>query len=485
MKTLLLSILCAAGLLAQSALAQSAPAQSAPAQSAPAQSAPPPRTLLSLDDIMNNVEKNYPPLLVTLAERALADADVLQALGRFDLVLSAQADTDQFGYYRNERLTAGFDQPLSTMGASVYGGWRGSEGSFAPYAGAQDTRSFGEWRGGIKVPLTKNRQIDDRRGNLQKTRIGQRIASLTIDQQRLVIRQLAARRYWDWVAAGQRLRVANEILRVAQERDAALREASSLGQIPAIEVTENQRQILQRRSQLVEAERAIQQAAIELSLFYRDGAGQPLMAGNAQLPAKLPPTQTLDDTQVETDRVAALNLRPEIERFSQQKKQAEIDTSLAENDRKPAVDFSLGFTAEGGDGAVRRGPNEMKASLRFELPFQRRAAAGKLLSAETKVTQLTQRERFARDQVEAEVQDAASAVRAAHTRAALLRDEVQVSLDLADAERERFRLGDSNLFTVNLREQAAVDAELRQVSAVSDYLRFLTVYDQVTARLLH
>ena len=101
------------------------------------------------------------------------------------------------------------------------------------------------------------------------------------------------------------------------------------------------------------------------------------------------------------------------------------------------------------------------------------------------MTQLTQRERFARDQVEAEVQDAASAVRAAHTRAALLRDEVQVSLDLADAERERFRLGDSNLFTVNLREQAAVDAELRQVSAVSDYLRFLTVYDQVTARLLH
>ena len=133
---------------------------------------------------------------------------------------------------------------------------------------------------------------------------------------------------------------------------------------------------------------------------------------------------------------------------------------------------------------MRRGPNELKATLRFELPFQRRSATGKLLSAEAKTSQIAQRERFARDQVQAEVRDAASAVRAAHNRATLAKDEVQVALDLADAERERFRLGDTTLFTVNLREQAAVDAELRQVTAVNDYLRAFTVYEQVTAKLL-
>ncbi len=45
-----------------------------------------------------------------------------------------------------------------------------------------------------------------------------------------------------------------------------------------------------------------------------------------------------------------------------------------------------------------------------------------------------------------------------------------MALDLADAERERFGLGDSTLFLVNLREQAAVDAELRQVASQLDYL---------------
>lgn len=441
------------------------------------------QTPLRLNVVLNAVERNYPPLLAALAERQIAEADVLQAMGRFDFVIAAQYDSDQFGYYPNERLTVGVEQAFSTLGASAYGGWRVGDGSFAPYAGSLDTRSYGEWRGGIKVPLLRNREIDDRRSTLQKARIGQRIAELTIDQQRLAIRQLAARRYWDWAAAGLRLRIAQDVLKVAQQRDQALREASSLGQIPAIEVTENQRQILQRRSQLVEAERAIEQTAIDLSLFYRDPSGRPLLPGTAQLPPDLPGTESLTGEQVELDMSSALNRRPEIARLRGQKEQAQLDTRLAENDRLPAVDLAVGFTAEAGDGAIKRGPSELKASLRFELPFQRRTATGKLHAAEAKLNQIVIRERFARDQVEAEVRDASSAVRTAHNRATLAKDEVQLALDLADAERERFRLGDSNLFTVNLREQAAVDAELRQVLAVQDYLRALTVYDQVTVRM--
>jgi outer membrane protein TolC len=439
---------------------------------------------LELADVMAMVEQNYPPLLATLAERDIADAEVTQALGRFDLMLAAQADVDRFGYYENERLNAGFDQPLANLGGSFYGGWRYGDGNFPLYAGQSLTRSGGEWRGGVRIPLLKNREIDDRRGNLTKARIGTRLADLTINQQRLAVRQMAARRYWDWVAAGQRLKVAKEILRVANERDAALREAAELGQIPAIEVTENTRQILQRQSLVVEAERALQQAAIELSLFYRDTNGQPVLALPEQLPPMLPGTMPLSDEQVSEDLETALLRRPEIERQRQQAEQNRVDIRLARNDAKPAVDLSVGFTSEAGQGLVLRGPSELKASVRFEVPFQRRGAQGKLAAAEAKLTQAMQREAYARDQVEAEVRDAASAVRNAHNRALLIRQEVNVALDLADAERERFRLGDSTLFTVNLREQAAVDAEMRSVGAVGDYLRALTIYEQVTAKAL-
>jgi outer membrane protein TolC len=219
-------------------------------------------------------------------------------------------------------------------------------------------------------------------------------------------------------------------------------------------------------------------------LFYRDATGLPRIAQDAELPPALPLTALLDEAQVIDDLRSALTKRPEIASIAAQRAQARIDIDVASNQTRPSLDLGLGVTAEGGSGAVKRGPNEVKATLTYQVPWQRRVAEGKLQQASAKHSQLTQREMFARDQVTAEVRDAASAVRAAHERTLLAAREVSVALDLADAERERFRLGDSTLFVVNLREQAAVDAELRQVSANLDYLRATTIYEQVTAKLL-
>ncbi|MEO5924116.1 MAG: TolC family protein [Bryobacteraceae bacterium] len=439
---------------------------------------------LTVDDVLRSVEANYPPLLATLLESQVADGATQQARGQFDTQLGVTAGADQFGYYPNQRLDVGVNQNLRWQGASAYGGWRVGAGDFPAYRGLDETRNLGEFRAGIKVPLLRGREIDERRAALAQAEIGQRIASLTIDQQRLLVRQLATNRYWDWAAAGQRLRIAQDLLRVARERDQALQDAADLGAVARVEVTENRRQILQREAQIIEAQRGVQQASIALSLFYRDATGQPRIAQDSQLPASLPATEVLDGAQVTEDLARALTKRPEIAAVAAQRSQTRIDIDLASNQTRPSMDFGLGVTSEAGSGAVKRGPNEVKATLTFQVPWQRRVAEGKLQQASAKHSQLTQREQFARDQVSAEVQDAASAVRAAHERTLLATREVSVALDLADAERERFRLGDSTLFLVNLREQAAVDAELREVAANLDYLRALTIYDQVTAKLL-
>ncbi len=439
---------------------------------------------LQLEDVLRSVESNYPPLLATLLEREVAGGAAIQARGQFDTQLGAALGADQFGYYPNQRLDLGVNQNLRWQGAQVYGGWRIGTGDFPEYRGLDATRDLGEFRAGIKVPLLRGREIDERRAGLAQTELGLRLADLSVDQQRLLVRQLAANRYWDWIAAGRRLSIAQDLLRVAQERDQALRDAEALGAIPRLEVTENVRQILQREAQIVEAQRGVQQAAIALSLFYRDAAGVPRIAADSQLPPQLPPTQTLIEEQVIEDLNLALAKRPEIAAIATQRAQTRIDIDVASNQTRPSLDLGLGLTAENGSGPVNRGPNEVKATLTFQVPWQRRVAEGKLQQASAKHSQLTQRELFARDQVTAEVRDAASAVRAAHERTLLAAREVTVALDLADAERERFRLGDSTLFVVNLREQAAVDAELRLVAANLDYLRALTIYEQVTAKLL-
>jgi len=436
---------------------------------------------LKLEDVLASTAKHYPPLLAAIQDRVIADADVTSAEGRFDLTLRAKYDADYFSYYDNSKYDAGIEQPLSFQGMSFFSGWRLGRGEFASYDGKLQTDSLGEYRGGMRLPLLQNRAIDSRRAELSKALIGRRIADLGIDQQKLLIVQLATRRYWDWVAAGQRFRAAEAVLKVAETRDQQLRDAVKLGSIPAIEVTDNQRAILTRRVQVVEAERALQLAAIELSLFYRDDRGDTRLPDVSQLPPAFPTVREIDEQRLRDDIDLALKRRPEIQRFAAQRNQVEVDRRVARNQLLPNVDLVMGYTRETGDRLVRRGPDELSAALEFALPIQRRQAKGREMSAVARIEQFDQRERFARDQVTAEVRDAYSAVITAYRRAQALRQEVEVARQLEDAERVKFDLGDSTLFLVNLREQATFDTVLRELSALNEYYRAVALYEFATA----
>lgn len=432
---------------------------------------------LSLDDVLQSVDRAYPPLLAALAEHDIAGADVLAALGKFDLTFRTRVETERFGFYENDRVVSGFEQATPWLGAEFYGGWRVGDGSFAPYDGKLETRSRGEWSGGLKLPLVRDRGIDTKRAELRKAEIGRVVAGFSIDQQRLFIRLLATRRYWGWVAAAGRVQLAQSMLHLASSRDQFLRESAEAGQIAAIEVAENARAILQRRSILVESERALQQAAIELSLLHRDQSGSPVLVAKDQAPDSFPDIHVIDESKVLAAVEDAIRKRPDLRRQDAQKAQLEIDRRLAMNDRLPGVDLQLGFTAESGQGGVRRGPRELKAAIVFDLPLQRRAATGKLLGANARLLQLAHRERFLRDQIVAEVRDAVSAVRAAHDRARLIGEEMKVAADLEEAERARFQLGDGTLFLVNLREQVTADTAGRHINALNDYFCSLAQYE--------
>lgn len=443
-----------------------------------------PQRTLRLEDVFESVKRHYPPLLAALKEREIADADVLNAEGRFDLVLRARTDSDSLGYYSNRRFDFGVDQPLAFQGMTLSSGYRVGVGDFAPYDGKLLTRSNGEFRTGVRMPLVRDRSIDNRRGELAKARIGRKLADLSIDQQRLLIMQSAARRYWDWVAAGRRLELMRAVLNVAETRQRFVEESTQAGQLAAIEVAENRRAILQRQSQVVEAERLLQQAAIELSLFYRDAGGNPVIPSVEQVPAQFLEAAELSESRFQSDLETALNRRPEIARLRSQRDQLDVDVRLAKNQRRPLVDVVAGFTSESGTGPVQRGPQEFRAGIAFELPWQNRSAEGRLKSAEARAGQLALRERFLRDQVAAEVRDAASALKAAWQRYRLIAEEVEVARQLEDAERVRFELGEGTLFMLNLREIATADAILREIAAHADYHRAYAAYEFTTAELL-
>jgi cobalt-zinc-cadmium efflux system outer membrane protein len=436
---------------------------------------------LRLEDVLDSVRRHYPPLLAALQERPAAEADVLSAEGRFDVTLRGRWDQDSLGYYSNQRWDFAVDQPLAWNGMSLGGGYRVGEGSFAPYDGKLDTRSLGEWRSGIRLPLLRDRAIDSRRAELAKARIGIQLAGLSIEQQRLAILLAASQRYWNWVAAGRRLALAKAVLKIAEDRQTLLDTGVNAGQLPAIDAADNRRAILQRQGQVVEAERSLQQASIELSLFLRDDRGEPRLAASDQQPEAFPVPENLSEAKITEDEEKALERRPDLPRLAAQRDATSIDAAVARNQALPAMDLVSTFTTEHGSGVVRRGPQELRAGVLFELPVQRRAAKGRERAAEVRLEQIRQRDRFTRDQIRAEVRDAGSFARTAYERQRLAAEEVVVSRQLETAERTRFELGDGTLFQLNLREQATVESVLREIASQADYQRAVAAYRFATA----
>lgn len=442
--------------------------------------------VLTVDEVVESVRRNHPLLLASLTASDLAEADVLSAEGRFDTTIRSRFDADSFGYYANRRLESLIDQPLSWQGMSLYSGYRLGEGLFAPYDGKLNTRSLGEWQTGLKLPLLRNREIDSRRGELSKARIGRALATHSIDQQRLILTQAGVARYWNWVAAGQRMLISRDALTIAETRQKLLEEGVREGHLPRIDAEDNLRAILQRRSGFIEAERLFQQTAIELSLYLRDAKGQPMQPGLERLPAAFPVEDSTRNADPAAAIAAGLQRRPELKALEAQIEQNGIDVSMARNAAKPALDLVMGFTSDRGtDPAVRRGPEELKVGVAFEFPFQNRSARGKVAATEAKRRQFEQRAVYLRDQVAAEVRDAQSAVDAARNRLRVLEDEVRVTQQLEEAEKERFRLGEGTLFVLNLREQATLDVKIREALARAEYQRSLANLAYATGELLY
>lgn len=443
---------------------------------------------IRLNDVLVSVENTYPLLTIAELDRTIAQATFLMAQGNFDLKIKAGTAVNELGYYESQRFEAGFEQGTRLWGMDLFGGYALSNGTFPSYRGALQTRENGEWMSGLRVPLLRGRVIDERRAELQLSDLGQSLANFSIDEQRIAFTLGATQAYWAWLAAGQRYALAQKLLEIATLRDNGLREASELGSFPRIDVTDNRRAILQRQSTVLGAERALQKSAIRLSLFLRDSAGNPFIPRASQLPAEFPPYARIGLEQLDAATEKALRQRPELRYLATQRAQLEVDASLARNDRNPDLDLEFSFSRGLGERPVAsafRGPEEIKAGLFFSFPIQRRKATAKLQAAEAKAAQVRTKERYQQDKIAADVRDALLAVQMAYDRLQLLRQEVDVTRELQDLERDRFTLGDSNLFLVNLREQASFDAELRAVSAMEEFFLAFATFQATTAEVLY
>jgi outer membrane protein, heavy metal efflux system len=439
---------------------------------------------LTLEDVVKSVDKSYP--LILAAERLLtvAEYEYLAAQGAFDANFESINSVSPTGYYQNASSDNLFRKPTPLAGTSFFAGYRSGRGNFPAYDGKRVTNELGEVRAGAIVPLMRNRDIDKNRADLKKADIDRVLADLSIQKLKLEVIRESTKRYWKWVAAGQEFKVNNNLLDIAKQRVEQVSDRVDLGDLPDIENTENDRVILQREALLISSERELEKAAIDLSLFLREPTGKMILPSANLLPEKFPFHKNLAITDQRKVIEQAYKRRPEVKEFQSRKEKVAVDRQLEQNNLRPQVDLVVAASQDLGAGSPTRSRPELDATVVLNIPIETRRQRGRIGSAEARIAQISQEEQFAKDKISTEVQDALSEVNASYQRVEVAKKELILAKKLQDLEMARFNLGDSTLLFVNIREQTAAEAAIREVKSLNDFFNALANYQAAIAEFL-
>jgi len=442
---------------------------------------------LSLRDVLDSVESNFPLVLVAREQLEIAGGELQSAQGAFDIRLGLGGTANSFGFYENEMFDVVVEQPIAPGGIKLLGGYRLGQGDFATYDKGLQTNEDGEVNLGLSIPLLRDQSIDKRRVELWRARLELKRADPEIEKALLSIRQDAALSYWRWVAAGQKLPIAEHLLELAEDRQSSMEFAVEEGLIARIELSDNERLIAERRAIRIKAERSVEKAAIALSLYLRDTSGNLIEPAIDQLPRDFPATQGELSEPADMALATALEQRPELRDLSLSREQLELKLRKARNDMKPRLDLLVKASRDLG-AAVNvpddKGEFEMRAGVMFSVPVQRREARGDVRKTVAERSRLDEVTRMQRDEIQVEVQDAVSAQRQAWRRIAEAERSVALAGELESAERFQVEEGNSDLLRLNIRERQAAEASAFLVDVKQEYFEAWTRLQVVTGNAL-
>lgn len=417
----------------------------------------------ALDDVLASVEVHFPLLVAAEAERIAAEGALMSAQGGFDPQATAQ------GWWKTGPYDQGYVEGRVSQATPLYGlqlgaGWRYGEGSFATYDGWYDTKDGGEVFVDATLPLLKGGFTDDRRTDIAVARASRDAALAKVEAKRIEVAHKARLVWWKWVGAGATLAIAERMRDVAATTLQATQRRIDAGDLAPISLIDAQRVRVEREVDVLAAQRTLDAAAYLLGLYLRDGSGTPSDLVGV-LPPELPTPPALTVEPVDTSLTLALGRHPDLVGLQAKQRSIAAKQKLARLAVLPKLDLKVELRQDLTSDAEAAEPFDAKVGGVFDVSFLQRAARGKRRTADAEAAAVDAALGYARDELAAEVRTAHTTVVAAHRQAVLADELALLARQLEDATRQRFSLGDADLFAVYLREQSAMKAAQSRVYA--------------------
>lgn len=440
---------------------------------------------LTLEEVLKGVDRAFPKLVATRLEAEIARSKSQEKRGAFDPVFEIGSDFLRFnsssspGKASETTMSQTTVEVLDRSGAKFAIGARLNRGSVK--SPASSTGSLGEYFVSAKIPLLRDRMTNAKSIAEQQALLGEPLADQIIREAQFNLFEKAGLAYWEWVGAGEKLKISQDVLRLALDRAEFIRERIRKGANAPIDQQEADAEVFRRQGALEKAERDLQKAEFKLQSYQWQEDGSPSMTAPSrlQLPA-LPDASSLADTEIESARNSALVDRPELLGIKISRDILTYDLMLARNDRRPALDLIIGPGIDLGDDAIG---GTMKAGIFYTIPLRQNTADGRISQVKAKVQKLDLERTQFENTIRLEVSDAVSAVRQSERRVAAAKAELTASLNLEDGERIRFNEGIGTLFLINQRERNRAEAAMRLVDVKVELLQARIALQATAAQL--
>ncbi|QRN02406.1 TolC family protein [Legionella sp. MW5194] len=416
--------------------------------------------MLYLVDVLQSINHHYPQVKIARLDIAKAQGELIKAHGQFDPELKAITRSQPAGGYINNYGDTQLTMPTLYNGVKLFAGYRKGEGDWPIYYKNYLTNSGGEYRAGLSLPLLRDRLIDKQRTALLSSAELILMKQQDAEAVRIKIYQEAIQAYWQWVEAGLQLKTFEQLLHLAKKRQHAIEQQAHQGDLPALAISENRQQILQREQLLNQGRMLFEQASVNLSLYYRNDKGQPIIPSKYTVPSLVEASTPLTKSPV------PLHEHPELKKLTNYSHIIKLKRDLARNALLPQLDataYTFKQNGTGGDPLLI--PQAAMVGVSFKFPLLQRQAKGDLIQAESELRQIRVAKRFFYDQLHNDYLTMRIGIRRGIQQITLLTRELRLAQKVQQGEAKKFYEGDSTLFLVNQREQATTQIALNTLHA--------------------
>ncbi len=439
---------------------------------------PPTSQALTLSDVMASVYQSFPLINSARLDAQVFGGEQRSAIGAWDPKLDAATVNQPLSYYKNYQHSVGLARN-TWWGGYLSSGYRIARGSFEPWYKERETDKGGEFKVAWVQPLLEGFAIDPNRVVLFQANVRQQSVGPRVQREILHHGLDAAIAYWSWVAAGQNVRVQEELLRLAQVRMQQIRKLIDAGDLREATFLFNSQLIAEREFKLLETIRKLRETSFKLSLYLRDENGNPMVPEDAWLPPGFPTIGDLPAGDFARDIAAAVQNRPELRLLELDARQFMLELDLARNQRLPRFDFFVETSKDVGDPATPLGdksPFEADLGFQGSVPLPRNKALGKIQSTQAKLSQIALYRQFQYNKFGIELQTQRNALAIATQRVKQAEATVRIAVEYLELMESMFYEGEGELLDLNILETKTYDARFYLVEAQLEWFQALAAF---------